>query len=659
MKRVKQGIFREEINRKKALEKRRKEAVQRNSGQVSKVSSLEIISRRKIMGGKKRGRRPTSVVVNTERYTVGTIPPPLTDLGTYIHPTPGWFNSDKEVTVSVIVPLFRSAEKIGEQIRSWDINDYGISTEIIYVSDACPQASQNQILQEWAKRRHELKGPVGKIVVNRVNGGYARACNIGAEHASGKYLIFLNADTVMTPNWIAPIIKRFETDKKIGIVGNMHLKVVGGILTIDSAGSEWIWTKGTFEHIGRHSFNRHVLQNPIPLKSAPEQITQAGEREMVTGACFGIRRDVFKEVNGFELAIRIGYWEDSDICLRIRDKGYKIYYEPDSRIYHSGAHSGAAGHPYMIYNKWFFYNRWVYNGRIDKFVNSPRHKPPTINSIYIRRTSAHGDTMVAASVTAALKKRHPSAKITFETACYGAVHQNPYIDRIIPVTYEHTPLAIAELKKRYELVYDLNYAYENYPNRHILESFAVAASVKLKDCKLHIHTESHNFRLPRNYVVMFPGRTAWVGRNWEEHKFNEIAERIKSTGFPVVSVGIHQDNFLRSASVDLRGRTSIYQLAEIIKNSRAYVGIDSFPMWMAQAFNKPGVVFFGSINPNYRLILDNMKAVKLDLPCIACHHCKPLPCIGTSHCEVGGVPCEKNMTVDIFWKEVEKMLNGS
>tara|TARA_Y100000034_G_scaffold134066_1_gene201499 strand:+ start:5421 stop:7409 length:1989 start_codon:yes stop_codon:yes gene_type:complete len=654
MKRVRQGVFREEIRSKLAPEKRRKEAVRRNSGQVAAPKSSAIISQRKILGGKKRGRRPTSIVVSSERYGTGTVPPPLHDVRSFIHPTPPWFNSKGDAVVSVIVPLYKSAAKIEEQISSWDLNDYGIPTEVIYVSDACPQSSHLKVVQAWTKRKGELKGPVGKIVVNRLNGGYGRACNVGAEHASGKYLIFLNADTVMTPEWIPPIVKRFEADEEIGIVGNMHLKVINGVLTIDSAGSEWIWARGTFEHIGRHSFNGSPIPKPIPLDKAPKMITTAGEREMVTGACFGIKSDVFKEINGFELGFRIGYWEDSDICLRTRDKGYKIYYEPDSRIYHSVGHSGAGGHPYMAYNRWLFYNRWVDNGRIDDYV-TPRKRKPLVRSIYLRRTSAHGDAMVAASVAAALKKRHPEAKITFETACYASVHQNPYIDRILPVTYSQQPLSINELKKSYQLVYDLNYAYENYPKRHMLESYAVAAGVKAEDCKLHVFTENHRFKLPKKYVVMFPGKTAWVGRNWQEVKFNEIAKRIKSMGFPVVSVG-SRDHQIRSADVDLRGRTSVYQLARIIKDSQAYIGIDSFPMWMAQAFEKPGVVFFGSINPEHRLLLDNMKSVQLDLPCIGCHHEKPLPCIGTNSCHVGGVPCEKEMSVDFFWQEVEAML---
>src|SRR5690606_16549889 len=98
--------------------------------------------------------------------------------------TPDWFSNTQPVDVSIIIPCFKSQEVLPEQINSWDLSDDGLSKEIIYVDDACPMKSHLVVLQEWEKKKAQLMSPVGKIVVNGRNAGFAFACNVGARHAS-------------------------------------------------------------------------------------------------------------------------------------------------------------------------------------------------------------------------------------------------------------------------------------------------------------------------------------------------------------------------------------------------------------------------------------------------------------------------------------------
>ena len=126
--------------------------------------------------------------------------------------------------------------------------------------------------------------------------------------------------------------------------------------------------------------------------------------------------------------------------------------------------------------------------------------------------------------------------------------------------------------------------------------------------------------------------------------------------FPVFAVSLClKSNVPFSCDLDLRGM-NIKETAFIIQNSDIFIGMDAFPMWLAQAFNKKGVCFFGSVDPKLILINNNIIPVRDEaLSCIACHHRKLVPIAATTNCEVGDIRCE-NVSVDSFWKEVEKIL---
>ena len=94
-----------------------------------------------------------------------------------------------------------------------------------------------------------------------------------------------------------------------------------------------------------------------------------------------------------------------------------------------------------------------------------------------------------------------------------------------------------------------------------------------------------------------------------------------------------------------------------MSKAKAFVGIDSLPMHIAQAFDVPGVSFFGCILPETRLYSKNMQGITaVDLPCLGCHHRKPAPSTVTQICDTGTLDCIKNVTVDDMWRKVKNML---
>lgn len=564
--------------------------------------------------------------------------------------TPEWFRSKEKVDVSVIVPLYKSESVIKDLIASWPLENK-CSVEIIFVDDNCPNDSKRTVIKAWEKRKKELNCPIGKIIFNSKNKGYGQACNAGVRFATGKYLIFLNADTKVTPGWIEPMIDLFE-DSKVGLVGNMHLKE-GGIHdgTIDSAGSEWKWEDKSFVHIGRHCYRRKNLSGPFKIETCPKDILKVSEREMVTGCCFAMPKSIFDYIGGFNPNYRIGYWEDSEICLNVRELGYKILFQPNSIIYHKLGHTSSGGHKYFGHNKKYFMNKWVKSHRLDSLLlegaRSDGDEPVT--SILIKRTNAHGDALVATGVCAALKKKYPKAKILFSTLFPEILCQNPNIDTFVEIE------KIKETK--FDLFYNLDYCYEWRPNVDIMTAYAEAVGVLKKDCSICLRPEPAKINLPENYIIMHAGKTSWVGRDWTHDNFIKIANKLLNQGEKIVTIGNHSEEAL-PCTLDLRSKTTIPEMAWVMSKAKAFVGIDSLPMHIAQAFNIPGVSFFGCVNPELRIYSKNMQGVTADnLECLGCHHRKAAPSTVTNVCETKTLDCIKLVSVDLMWQKVEKMIN--
>lgn len=563
------------------------------------------------------------------------------------YPTPNWFEFKGKADVSIIIPIYKSAEVLKDLIATWDLGNDNYKTEIILIDDCCPQNSKDVAINLWEERLGEKKQPIGRIYYSPKNQGYATSCNIGAQHATGDYLIFLNADTITTQNWIRPMI-RLLNKKEVGIVGNLILKHGGEHHErIDSAGSEWSWNDNCFHHVGRNIYKSQMISQPFALTNAPADLFNVQERDMVTGACLAIRKEVFERIGGFNPNYQIGYWEDSDLCMTVLEAGYKVLYQPLSKIYHKGGHSGAGDHKYSEHNRNYFINRWFNSGRMDSLVFNKRQKPTAeIRSILIKREGAYGDVLVAAAVAPALKKKFPNCKILFNTSCEEVLEGNPYIDKIVG-THEMS-------ERTFQLYYNLDLVYEYRPNANFLNSYAEFVGVPVEDCKLFLPTNPVS-NLPEDYIVIHSGRTTWVGRDWSPLKFEVLANKLRKMGQKIVCVGTRTDHKV-SCDLDLRDKTNIAETAYVIQNAKLFIGVDSFPMHIAQTFDTKGICFFGCVLPETRIISPNMKGVNAEgLKCLGCHHRRPVPCTFTNVCETSVLDCVNLVSVETMMKRIQEI----
>jgi GT2 family glycosyltransferase/predicted Zn-dependent protease len=173
-----------------------------------------------------------------------------------------------------------------------------------------------------------MPGPLRvEVVRNDTNRGFAAACNQGLAKAQGRYLVLLNNDTVVTPGWLDGLIRwalhEWSPGGGVGLVGAVTnygrppQQVVGDYA--DLAGLEDFAARNRRDHAG-----------------------EAAEAERLGGFCLLMRRDVYEEVEGFDEQYRVGFFEDDDLCVRVRQAGYRLLAALDVFIHHSGSRTFAA-----------------------------------------------------------------------------------------------------------------------------------------------------------------------------------------------------------------------------------------------------------------------------------------------------------------------------
>lgn len=210
---------------------------------------------------------------------------------------------------SIVIPLYNGLKFTKELWESVQKFPTKVPAEYVFVDNASTDGTV-----EWLK---SIESEAVQVILNQQNRNFSGACNQGAIYGRGEFIVFLNNDTLVTDNWLEPMLEEFN-NPAVGIVGNKEL----------FPGTKRIHHAGIYIDIWHHP--KHYLEGVL---ENDERVNFRRSCIAVTGACFAIKRSEFLELGGFFEGYKNGY-EDIDLCLKMKAKNKQCIYTPKSFIYH-------------------------------------------------------------------------------------------------------------------------------------------------------------------------------------------------------------------------------------------------------------------------------------------------------------------------------------
>lgn len=209
--------------------------------------------------------------------------------------------------ISVVLVLFNQAGLSLQTLISL-ADQEGVAFETIIVDNA----SQDETTDLLA----HVDGAT--ILRNDDNIGFLLAANQGAAAARGRHILFLNNDAYLHRDALAAALRRLDNDPAIGVVGG-RIALVDG--TLQEAGCI-VFNDGSAAGYGRG-------QNP----DQPE-FRFVRDADFVSGAFLLIPRTLWQALGGFDTGLAPAYYEDVDLCLRVRQAGFRVVYDPAVLLTH-------------------------------------------------------------------------------------------------------------------------------------------------------------------------------------------------------------------------------------------------------------------------------------------------------------------------------------
>ncbi len=306
-----------------------------------RLATLRSLLRRGLSSLRSRGWRAT-----WERALLQLRPPPAPPRRALYRPPAAPFAplsvpcTGPEATplASIIIPVYGQCEATLACLRALAAHPPASACEVIVVDDGSKDHTGQWMAQVEGLRYHR----------RAANGGFIAACNDGAALARGRYLVFLNNDTIPQPGWLDALLDTFATHPDTGLAGSQllypdgRLQESGGVVFADGSA----WSYGRFE--------------------SPDDPRYAYLRDChyCSGAALAIPASLFGALGGFDRRYAPAYYEDTDLAFAVRAAGHRVRVRPDSRVLHdegttAGTDTGSGTKAWQVRNQAVFAAKWA------------------------------------------------------------------------------------------------------------------------------------------------------------------------------------------------------------------------------------------------------------------------------------------------------------
>lgn len=271
------------------------------TSQIIKTYAEEAAKQAIIDACERRGEAVRAVVTNPESPGVYTVRYQITDYK----------------LVSIIIPTRNFGTLLDACLQSvFETSTYP-NYEVILIDNGSDETETLQVINQWRQREPQrLKYHLLDIPFN-----YSEINNYAVSQAKGEYLLFLNNDIeVVTTDWIEAMVEQAQRP------------------TIGAVGALLLYPDNTIQHAGvvlgiggiaGHSHKYH----PLSERGYFSQIMSVNNYSAVTAACLMCRREVFKQIGGFDETLAVAF-NDVDLCLKMQQLGYQNVSLPHVVLYH-------------------------------------------------------------------------------------------------------------------------------------------------------------------------------------------------------------------------------------------------------------------------------------------------------------------------------------
>lgn len=225
--------------------------------------------------------------------------------------------------ISIVIPSWNGRDVLAACLESVRQTRGALALETVVVDNASTDGTVAMLAERFADV---------EVLVNARNEGFARACNQGAAASRAPFLLLLNSDTVLREGAPQRLLALARLRPRAAVVGPRLLNADGsfqsGLAPFPDLGREVLIVSG----LGR------ALFGPTYPSQAPAVERGPAAGDWVGGACMLLRREAFDELGGLDEGYFM-YAEELDLCRRLRNADWQVWYEPDAVVVHLGGGS--------------------------------------------------------------------------------------------------------------------------------------------------------------------------------------------------------------------------------------------------------------------------------------------------------------------------------
>ena len=232
--------------------------------------------------------------------------------------------------LSIVIVSYKCRDELADCLASLAPERFGVSLDVTVIDNASGDGTAEMVRDRF---------PAVRFIANDVNRGFAAANNQGIAEAAGRHLLFLNPDTVVRDGALEALVQALEEDESIGACGPQLVGPDGRIQASVRALPTFAallhqYTPLRLLGVLRGAYRRYRVRD--------FDYTRAADVDALMGAALCVPRRVLDQVGRFDERFFV-YFEEVDLCRRIRDAGYRNCFVPEATVTHVGGVSASRG----------------------------------------------------------------------------------------------------------------------------------------------------------------------------------------------------------------------------------------------------------------------------------------------------------------------------